>query len=57
MEAELTSLYKNYKHKSKTSWIQIHAFNNFDDVLRKIREREIANQKEIDTVRRVTSKI
>lgn len=38
-------MYKAYKKKSKSSWIQIYQYVTFEDVLRKIREREIAVNK------------
>jgi hypothetical protein len=37
MENELTGLYKAYKKKSNSSWIQIYKYDTFEDVLRKIR--------------------
>lgn len=57
MEAELTGLYKTYKKKCKSSWIQMYHYSAFEDVLRKIREREVAATKEQDLAKKMTSKL
>lgn len=45
MEQEFTGIYKTYKKKSKSSWLQIYPFKTFEDVLKKIREREVVQTK------------
>jgi 23S rRNA pseudoU1915 N3-methylase RlmH len=57
MEQEFTGIYKTYKKKNKSSWLQIYSFRTFEDVLKKIREREVNQAKEIDVARRATSKL
>ncbi len=57
MEQEFTGIYKTYKKKSKSSWLQIYPFRTFEDVLKKIREREVVQTKELDVARKATSKL
>jgi hypothetical protein len=57
MEKELTGMYRSYKKKAKSSWIQIYKYESFEDILKKIRERSIAYNKEVETAKQVTSRI
>ena len=57
MESEFTGIYKAFKKKSKSAWLQIYQFKNFEDVLKKIREREVSQTKEFEIARKATSKI
>jgi hypothetical protein len=57
MEKELTGMYQAYRKKAKSSWIQIYRYQTFDDILKKIRERSVAFNREVETARQVTSRI
>ena len=57
MEKELQGMYMAYKKKAKSAWIQIYKYESFEDILKKIRERSIAFNKEVETAKQVTSRI
>lgn len=46
--ATLENLYKKYNPKSRSSWLQIHPYSSFYDIVKSIKQREALNIKEAD---------
>lgn len=47
-KSTLENIYKKYNPKSRSSWLQLHSYTSFYDIVKSIKQREALNIKEAD---------
>lgn len=54
IEKKLADLYKTYKKKSRSAWLQVYPFSTFDSLVQSIQSREKSNKSDMKEVKNLT---